>query len=74
MFERLPGPLQPDRLQVLQGRYAGLLDEETQQVSLGGVPGLGERRHVPVTLGLIEDGVLDAMDGRMQMPAMDAKG
>ena len=70
MLERLPRPLEPDRLEILQGRHARMLDEEPQQVPLRGVPGLRERRHVPVALGLIEDGVLHPMHRRMEMPSM----
>jgi hypothetical protein len=73
MLERLPRPLEPDRLEILQRRHARMLDEESQQVSLRGVARLCERRHAPVTLGLIDDGVLHAMHRRMQMPAMHVK-
>ena len=74
MLERLPRPLEPDRLEILKGRHARMLDEEPQQVPLCGVPGLRERRHVPVTLGLIDDRVLHPMHRRMKMPSMQAKG
>lgn len=73
MLERLPRPLEPDRLEILQGRHVRMLDEEPQQVSLRGVPGPRESRHVPVTLGLIDDCVLHAMHRRMKMPSMHAK-
>ena len=73
-FERLPGPLEPDQPKILQRGYAGVVEEQPQQVALGRMADRRQRGHVPVPFRPGDDGILHPVHDRVQMAPMHQKG
>ena len=72
-LERLPGPLETDQSKVVQRGHAGVIDEQPQQVPLGGMADRRQRGHVPVVIRPGENGILHPVDDSVEMAATQTR-
>jgi hypothetical protein len=73
VFERLTGTFQSDGLQIPERRYSGMQRKEPAQMTLGDVTDGRHRLHVPTSVRLRADDVLNSVHRGMHVSAMREK-
>ena len=74
VFQGLARTLQPDNAEIIEGRHAGMVEKESQPVSLRGMADGRQRFHVPVPVGTTDDRILDPMHRGVEVRAMHLEG